>query len=120
MVKSWLGMALPIVMVIGFYVLLTYVDIIILQQFRPPEDVALYHAATKTLTLVTFVYFSVSAATAHRFSEYQTAGDRTACKRSSAGDPVDVLAVVGGHRAGAHVRAIPAVAVRPRLLMPIR
>ncbi len=26
---------------------------------------------TKTLTLVSFVYFSVSAATAHRFSEYQ-------------------------------------------------
>ena len=73
--RSWLSMSLPIVMVIGFYVLLTYVDIIILQKFRPPEDVAFYHAATKTLTLVTFVYFSVSAATAHRFSEYQTAGD---------------------------------------------
>ena len=75
--REWLGMSLPIVMVIGFYVLLTYVDIIILQQFRPPEDVALYHAATKTLTLVSFVYFSVSAATAHRFSEYQSAGDQT-------------------------------------------
>ncbi|MGZ3410759.1 MAG: GNAT family N-acetyltransferase [Xanthobacteraceae bacterium] len=73
---AWIGMSLPIVMVIGFYVLLTYVDIIILQQFRPPEDVALYHAATKTLTLVTFVYFSVSAATAHRFAEYQTAGEQ--------------------------------------------
>lgn len=72
---AWMGMSLPIVMVIGFYVLLTYVDIIVLQQFRPPEDVALYHAATKTLTLVTFVYFSVSAATAHRFAEYQTAGE---------------------------------------------
>ncbi|HVG52054.1 MAG TPA: oligosaccharide flippase family protein, partial [Xanthobacteraceae bacterium] len=75
--REWLGMSLPIVMVIGFYVLLTYVDIIILQIFRPPEDVALYHAATKTLTLVSFVYFSVSAATAHRFSEYQSAGDNT-------------------------------------------
>jgi O-antigen/teichoic acid export membrane protein/CelD/BcsL family acetyltransferase involved in cellulose biosynthesis len=74
--REWLGMSLPIVMVIGFYVLLTYVDIIILQQFRPPEDVAFYHAATKTLTLVSFVYFSVSAATAHRFSEYQSAGDQ--------------------------------------------
>jgi O-antigen/teichoic acid export membrane protein/CelD/BcsL family acetyltransferase involved in cellulose biosynthesis len=73
-IASWIGMSLPIVMVIGFYVLLTYVDIIILQQYRPPEDVALYHAATKTLTLVTFVYFAVSAATAHRFAEYQVAG----------------------------------------------
>jgi O-antigen/teichoic acid export membrane protein/CelD/BcsL family acetyltransferase involved in cellulose biosynthesis len=75
-IASWMGMSLPIVMVIGFYVLLTYVDIIILQQYRPPEDVALYHAATKTLTLVTFVYFAVSAATAHRFAEYQVAGEK--------------------------------------------
>jgi len=74
--REWLGMSLPIMMVIGFYVLLTYVDVIVLQQFRPPEDVALYHAAAKTLTIVSFVYFSVSAATAHRFSEYWSAGDK--------------------------------------------
>jgi O-antigen/teichoic acid export membrane protein len=74
--KQWLTTALPIVMVIGFYVMLTYVDVIVLQQFCPPEDVAHYHAAAKTLTLVSFVYFSVSAATGHRFSAYQAAGER--------------------------------------------
>ena len=73
--SRWLKTSLPIVMVIGFYVLLTYVDVIVLQMFRPPDVVAYYYAATKTLTLVSFVYFSVSAATAHRFSQYHAAGD---------------------------------------------
>jgi len=72
----WLATSLPIITVVGFYVLLTYVDVIILQMFRSPESVAYYHAATKTLALVAFVHFSVSAATAHRFTSYHAAGDR--------------------------------------------
>jgi O-antigen/teichoic acid export membrane protein len=76
--KVWLGASLPIAMAVGFYVMLTYIDVIALQYFRPAEDVAHYHAAAKTLTLVSFVYFSVTAATAHRFSAYQAAGEREA------------------------------------------
>jgi O-antigen/teichoic acid export membrane protein len=60
----------------GFYLLLTYTDVLMLQQFRPPEDVAIYYAAAKTLALVAFVYFSVAAATAHKFTTYHVAGDR--------------------------------------------
>jgi O-antigen/teichoic acid export membrane protein len=74
--RRWLATSLPIITVVGFYVMLTYVDVLILQIYRPPDSVAYYHAATKTLALVAFVYFSVSAATAHRFSEYHAAGDR--------------------------------------------
>ena len=47
-----------------------------LQQFRPPDEVAVYYAAAKTLALVSFIYYSVSATTAHRFSVYHVAGDR--------------------------------------------
>jgi O-antigen/teichoic acid export membrane protein len=36
-----------------------------------------YYAAAKTLTLIAFVHFAVSAAVAHRFSEYHVAGDDT-------------------------------------------
>jgi O-antigen/teichoic acid export membrane protein len=60
----------------GFYLLLTYTDLLMLQQFRPPDEVGIYYAAATTLALVAFVYFSVSAATAPRFSEYHVAGDR--------------------------------------------
>jgi O-antigen/teichoic acid export membrane protein len=74
--RTWLAVSLPIFMVEGFYMLLTYADVIVLQQYRPPDEVAVYYAAAKTLALVAFVYFSVSAATAHKFSEYHVAGNK--------------------------------------------
>jgi O-antigen/teichoic acid export membrane protein len=74
--RLWLAVSLPIFMVEGFYMLLTYADVIVLQQYRSPDEVAVYYAAAKTLALVAFVYFSVSAATAHKFSQYHVAGDK--------------------------------------------
>jgi O-antigen/teichoic acid export membrane protein len=74
--KTWLSVSLPILMVEGFYLLLTNTDIIMLQQFRTPDDVAIYYAAAKTLVLITFVHFAVSAAVGHRFSEYHVTEDR--------------------------------------------
>jgi O-antigen/teichoic acid export membrane protein len=75
-VRHWLVTSLPILMVEGFYLLLTYTDVLVLQQFRSPDEVAVYYAAAKTLALVSFIYYSVSATTAHRFSVYHVAGDR--------------------------------------------
>jgi O-antigen/teichoic acid export membrane protein len=72
----WLKTALPIFMVESFYFLLSYTDILVLDLFVGPEEVAVYYAATKTLAMVAFVYFSVAAATSHRFSEYHTTGER--------------------------------------------
>lgn len=72
----WLKTALPIFMVESFYFLLSYTDILVLDLFVGPDDVAVYYAATKTLAMVAFVYFSVAAATAHRFSEYHSSGAR--------------------------------------------
>lgn len=80
-VRSWLATAFPILLVWGFYTLLTYVDVLVLQHFRPAAEVALYYAATKTLTLVAFVSFAVSASVAHRFAE-------------NAGDPVRLSELV--------------------------
>ena len=64
-------------MVEGCYLLLTNTDVLVLQHFRSPDDVAVYYAAAKTLTLIAFVHFAVSAAVAHRFSEYHVASDHT-------------------------------------------
>ncbi len=74
--KVWIATALPILLVEGFYALLTYTDILVLQQFRPPDEVAVYYAAAKTLALVAFIHYSIAATTAHRFSTYHVAGDR--------------------------------------------
>ena len=75
-IRTWFAVSLPMLMVGGFYLLLTHTDILVLQHFCTPEQVATYYAASKTIALVSFVYFAVSAAVAHRFTEYHVAGDR--------------------------------------------
>ena len=74
-VKTWLGTSLPIFVVEGFYLLLTYVDILALERFRPPDEVAVYYAAARILAIVAFVYFAIAGATTHRFTQYHVAGD---------------------------------------------
>jgi O-antigen/teichoic acid export membrane protein len=75
-VRSWLATAAPIFVVEAFYLLLTYSDVIVLQQFRPPDEVAVYYAAAKSMALVAFIYFSVAQTLAHKFAEYHIVGDR--------------------------------------------
>jgi len=74
--RAWLKTSTPISLVEGFYYLLTYTDVIVLSQFRPPDEVAIYYAAAKTLALVAFIYFAVAQTVAHKFSEYHVADDR--------------------------------------------
>jgi O-antigen/teichoic acid export membrane protein len=75
-VKTWFATSLPILLVEGFYLLLTYTDVLVLQFFSSPDDVAVYYAASKILSLVAFIYFSVSATIAHKFTAYHVAGNR--------------------------------------------
>lgn len=74
--RAWLVTSAPISLVEGFYVLLTYADVIILTQFRPPQEVAVYYAAAKIMALVAFIYFAVAQTVAHKFSEYYVTGNR--------------------------------------------
>jgi O-antigen/teichoic acid export membrane protein len=74
-VAAWIRTSLPIFLVDGFFILLTYVDLLVLQAFVGPEEVAVYYAAAKTLVLISFVSYAVAAAAAHRFSEYHVAGE---------------------------------------------
>jgi O-antigen/teichoic acid export membrane protein len=75
-VGFWLSISLPILMVEGFYLLLSYTDVLVLQQYRSSEEVGVYFAVVKTLALVSFIHYAMSATTAHRFAEYHALGDR--------------------------------------------
>lgn len=75
-IKNWIALSIPMFAVDSLYSMLMYVDVLVLKQFRSPDEIAIYYAALKTLSLVAFVYFAVSAASAHRFAEYHVAGDR--------------------------------------------
>jgi O-antigen/teichoic acid export membrane protein len=74
--RGWLAVSLPILMVEGFYLLLSYTDVLVLQQFRASEEVGVYFAVVKTLALVSFIHYAMSATTAHRFAEYHALGDK--------------------------------------------
>src|SRR3981189_751347 len=74
--RGWLSVSLPILLVGRFYLLLSYPDVLVLQQFRPSEEVGVYFAVVKTLALVSFIHYAMSATTAHRFAEYHAQGDK--------------------------------------------
>lgn len=74
-IRGWLAVSLPILLVESFYLLLSYTDVLVLQQFRSAEEVGVYYAVLKTLALVSFIHYAMSATTAHRFTEYHAAGD---------------------------------------------
>ncbi len=75
-VKTWYATSIPIFIVEGFYLLLTYVDILALEHFRSPDEVAVYYAAARLLAIVAFVYFAIAGATTHKFTQYHIAGDK--------------------------------------------
>ena len=60
----------------AFYLLLTYVDILALENLRSPDDAAVYYAGARLLAIVAFVYFAISGATTHKFTEYHVSGDK--------------------------------------------
>lgn len=74
--RGWLAISLPILLVESFYLLLSYTDVLVLQQFRTSEEVGIYFAVVKTLALVSFIHYAMSATTAHRFAEYNALGDK--------------------------------------------
>ncbi|MDO1584129.1 lipopolysaccharide biosynthesis protein [Rhizobium oryzicola] len=74
----WLRFAFPVFVVDGIGFLLTNSDVVVVGFYLPPDQVAIYYAAAKTIVLVQFVYFSVKAAAAPRFSSIIARGDHQA------------------------------------------
>lgn len=74
----WFKVALPIFFIEGFGFLLTNSDVIVVGLYLPPDQVAVYFAAAKTMALVQFVFFAVKAAAGPRFSGLMAAHDEQA------------------------------------------
>lgn len=68
--KTWLSVAFPLFLTEGLLTTLESTDIIILQFFMQPEDIAVYYAAMKTTLLVSFIYFAVIVASSNKFAEH--------------------------------------------------
>ena len=72
---NWLGTSLPIFVVESFYLLLTYVDILALEHLGSPQDVAIYFAGARLLSIVAFVYYAIAGTTTHKFTQFYVTGD---------------------------------------------
>lgn len=68
--RDWLVISLPIFLVEGFYFLVTNADVLMVGLYMTPDDVAVYFATVKVLSLVHFVYFAVRAGVAQRYSQF--------------------------------------------------
>src|SRR5690606_24138265 len=75
---AWFGYSLPIFLIDGIGFLLTNADVVVVGFYLPPDQVAIYFAATKTIVLVQFVAFAVKAAAGPRFSAMLAAGETSA------------------------------------------
>jgi O-antigen/teichoic acid export membrane protein len=73
---EWANVSFPIFLVEGFIFLITNADVLFVGIFLPPDRVAIYYAAAKTLMLVHFVYFAVKAGVAQRYSQLIHAGTK--------------------------------------------
>ena len=74
--KEWLMISLPILLVEGFYMLLAHIDTLMLQLFAPPEQVGIYFASAKTTGLIGFIYFAVTAVSAHKLAALHAKGEK--------------------------------------------
>ncbi len=75
-VPLWLKTSTPLLLVLGFDMLLQNTDILVLSRYLAPNEIAIYFAALKTMGLMSFVHFAVGAAAANRFSAHRARGQQ--------------------------------------------
>ncbi len=71
----WLKVSLPVIAIESFALLMTNMDILLLDLFVTPDQIAIYFAAARTIALIAFVHFSVTAAVTPKFATLYAAGD---------------------------------------------
>jgi O-antigen/teichoic acid export membrane protein len=77
-IRVWIASSLPLLVVGAGEILLQNTDVLVLSQFVPPDQVAIYFAAAKTMSLVMFVHYAVGSAVANRLATLNARGDRAA------------------------------------------
>ncbi len=81
--RNWVRTALPLTLVEGNTLFLSFADIIILQFFVPMDVVGLYYVAAKVAATVAFVHIAVSSAAAKPIAAAFARNDKAAIKALS-------------------------------------
>lgn len=74
--KTWIRTSLPLFMIDGFTLFILNLDVLLLEYLRlPPDRIGIYFAALKTISLIAFVHFSISAVAMPRFAALHARGE---------------------------------------------
>lgn len=78
--KPWLATSMPLFVIGACELALQNADVLVVSTFLTPQDVAIYFAAAKTMSLIMFVHYAVGSAVANRFSALNARGDKEGLK----------------------------------------
>ncbi len=78
--RLWTTVSLPVLAMESFSLFMMNFDILVLEVFVEPEQIGIYFAAVRTISLVAFIHFAVSAAVMSRFSAAHARGDGEAIR----------------------------------------
>jgi O-antigen/teichoic acid export membrane protein len=73
--KRWLKVSLPFLAITVCDIALQNTDVLIVSAFLSPNEVGMYFAAAKTMSLIMFVHYAVGSAVANHFSTLKARGD---------------------------------------------
>lgn len=66
--RTWITVSLALLLLEGFTMLLLHSDVLVLKLFVTADQISLYYAAVRTISLTSFVYFAIASAFGMRFS----------------------------------------------------
>lgn len=78
--RLWFKTSLPLFFICACELAPQNVDVLVVSSFLTPQDVTIYFAADKTMSLIMFVHYAVGSAVASRLSALNARGDRDGLK----------------------------------------
>jgi O-antigen/teichoic acid export membrane protein len=72
--RYWLGLSLSLLLLEALSLLLLNLDLIHLNFFVEPDQLGIYFAATRTISLIAFIHFAITAVAMPKFADLHAAG----------------------------------------------
>ena len=79
--KFWVLVSLPVLLMEGFTLVMMNMDVLLLDLFVEPDQIGIYYATARTISLIAFVHFAVAAAVMPRFATSYANGDNAAIQQ---------------------------------------
>jgi O-antigen/teichoic acid export membrane protein len=75
-INFWLKVSVPVIALESFGLLMMQLDVLLLDIFVTPDQIAIYFAAARTISLINFVHFSVQTVAMPKFASMYANADQ--------------------------------------------